>query len=194
MRLAGLLALVATLAACAGGGFIRPAPEALKLGETTQPDVVKLIGPPAGRETMVRNGKNIEILSYSHVSEAEKGHGDPTVIATRTLNLFFHDERLIGHEYSSTVAADHTDFELRKMRAIVKGKTTREDVTALLGRPSGLIAFPLINTPSTAMVYAYRQNRRVPFGAPLPFTKTLLISFDERGIVNDLSYATSGNP
>lgn len=194
MRLAGLLALVAALAACAGGGFLRPAPEALKLGETTPPEVVKLIGPPAGRETMVRNGKDIEILSYSHVSEAEKGHGDPTVIATRTLNLFFHDERLIGHEYSSTVAADHTDFELRKMRAIVKGKTTREDVTALLGRPSGFIAFPLINTPSTAMVYAYRQNRRVPFGAPLPFTKTLLISFDERGIVNDLSYATSGSP
>jgi hypothetical protein len=34
----------------------------------------------------------------------------------------------------------------------------------------------------------------VPFGAPMTFTKTLLISFDERGIVNDLSYATSGTP
>jgi len=194
VRLAGLLAGAATLAACAAGGFIRPEPEALKLGETTQPEVVKLIGQPAARETMVRNGKHIEILSYAYVTEAEKHHGEPTVIASRTLNLFFHDERLIGHEYSSTLAADHTDFELRKMRAIVKGKTTREDVTALLGRPSGFIAFPLINTPSAAMVYAYRQNRRVPFGAPLTFTKTLLISFDERGIVNDLSYATSGAP
>jgi outer membrane protein assembly factor BamE (lipoprotein component of BamABCDE complex) len=194
VRLAGLLAAAAMLAACAGGGFIRPAPEALQLGGTTQPEVVKLMGPPAARETMVRNGKNIEILSYAYVTEAEKRHGDPTVIAGRTLNLFFHEERLIGHEFTSTIAADHTDFELRKMRAIVKGKSTREDVAALLGRPSGLIAFPLVNTPSAAMLYAYRENRRVPFGAPMTFTKTLLISFDERGIVNDLSYATSGTP
>jgi hypothetical protein len=110
VRLAGLLAGAATLAACAAGGFIRPEPEALKLGETTQPEVVKLIGQPAAREAMVRNGKHIEILSYAYVTEAEKRHGDPTVIASRTLNLFFHDERLIGHEYSSTLAADHTRF------------------------------------------------------------------------------------
>ena len=194
MRLAGLLAGAATLAACAGGGFLRPAPEALSLGETTQSEVLKLVGQPAVRETMVRNGKNIEILSYAYVTEAQKHHGDPTVIGGRTLNLFFHDERLIGHEFNSTLAADHTDFDLRKMRSIVKGKSTREEVTALLGRPSGFIAFPLINTPSAAMVYAYRENRRVPFGAPMTFTKTLLISFDERGIVNDLAYATSGTP
>jgi hypothetical protein len=156
--------------------------------------VLAQLGPPAGRETMVRNGKPIEILSYAYVNEAERHQADPTIIPSRLLNLFFHDERLIGHEFSSTMAADRTDFELRKVRSIVKGKTTRADVTELLGRPSGFLAYPMVNVPREAMLYAYRENRRVPFGAPQTFTKTLVITFDPQDIVNDIHYATSGTP
>jgi hypothetical protein len=182
------------LASCAGGGFSRPADGELKLGETTQAEVLARMGAPATRGSTVRNGQPIDALVYEYVSESEAPHGYEGVIARRTLNLFFHDGRLAGHEFSSSVASDHTDFDLRKMKTIAKGATTRAGVTALLGRPSGYLGFPVVKVPGgQAMLYAYRENRRVPFGAPMAFTKTLLITFDESGVVNDLSYTTSGS-
>jgi hypothetical protein len=188
------LAAVLALAGCVGGGFTRPAEGELKLGETTQAEVLARMGPPATRGSVVRNGQAVEALLYEYVSESEAPHGYDGVIARRTLSFFFHDARLVGHEFSSSVASDHTDFDLRKMKAIAKGETTRAEVTALLGRPSGYLGFPVVKVPGgQAMLYAYRENRRVPFGAPMTFSKTLLITFDEAGVVNDLSYSTSGS-
>lgn len=185
----GLLAL----AACATP-FQRPGPEELRLGKTTPADVVARLGAPTASNSTVRNGVKLAVFSYMLPAEHEKPHGYDGIIANRSLNLFFHDERLVAHEFSSTVAIDHTDFDLRGMRAIVKGKTTREEVERLLGRPSGYAIFPFVGAKTgKAMVYAYRESRRVPMGAPLVFSKTLLITFDKDGTVDDVAYRTSGS-
>ena len=182
------------LAACAGG-FVRPDEASLRIGETTPAQVVERLGPPTTQQKFERNGQPVTLLAYIYTTEAEKNHGDRGVIASRTLYLFFHDERLVGHEFRSTVASDHTDFDLRKAREIVKGETTREGVTRLLGRPSGTLRFPMINANlGEAFVYGYSQERRVPFGKPIAFSKTLIVTFDPRGAVSGTFYDTSGTP
>lgn len=182
------------LAACAGG-FVRPDEGALKIGETTPAQVLERLGPPTARESIVRNGRPVTLLAYLYTTEAEKHHGDAGVIASRTLYLFFHEDRLVGYEFRSTIASDHTDFDARKARAIVKGETTREEVTRLLGRPSGYLAFPMIQAAlGEAMVYGYSQERRVPFGKPIAYSKSLIVTFDRRGAVSGTFYDTSGTP
>jgi hypothetical protein len=182
------------LAACATG-FVRPAPEALRLGETTQAEVIQRFGAPTVRESLERNGQPITFLAYVYTSEAERNHGDHGVIAARTLNLFFHQDRLVGHEFRSSAESDHTDFDQRKARAIVKGQSTRAEVEQLLGQPSGFLTYPVVAAPlGQAMVYGYTQQRRIPFGQPIRFTKSLLVTFDPGGVVNGAFYETTGTP
>ena len=185
-----VLAAPLFLAACAAP-FQRPQ---LTLGETTPADVVARLGAPTSSGSTVRNGNTLAVFSYTLPAEHEKPHGYQGVIPGRNLNFFFHGERLVAHEFSSTVADDHTDFDLRGMRAIVKGKTTRQEVEKLLGQPGGYATFPFVGVRTgEALVYSYRESRRVPMGAPLVFTKTLLITFDKDGTVDDLAYRTSGS-
>jgi len=183
-RLAALLCL----AACASP-FQRPD---FTLGETTAAQVVERLGAPTSSGSTVRNGATLAVFSYTLPADHEKPHGYEGVIPARNFNFFFHGERLVAHEFSSTVAHDHTDFDLRGMRALVKGKTTRAEVEKLLGQPSGYASFPFVKA-GEAMVYSYRESRRVPLGAPLTFTKTLLITFDKDGTVDDIAYRTSGS-
>ena len=182
------------LAACADG-FARPKPEALRLGDTTQAEVIERLGAPTVRETIERNGQPLAFLAYVYTTEAERNHGDRGVIASRSLYLFFHDDRLVGHEFRSTIETDHTDFDSRKARAIVKGKSTRVDVEQLLGRPAGVLTYPVVaKSIAQAWVYGYAQDRRIPFGQPIKFTKSLVVTFDDRGTVNGAIYETTGTP
>lgn len=185
----------ALLAAACAGGFTRPAPEALRIGETTQSEAIARLGPPTARDTIERRGQKVAIVAYRYTTEAERQHGEPGVIASRNLYLFFHDDRLVGHEYRSSIESDHTDFDPRKARAVVKGQSTREEVEKLLGRPSGYLTFPMVDASlGGAMVYAYTQQRRVPFGSPIVYNKNLLITFDPTGTVNGAFYEATGTP
>ena len=182
------------LAACASG-FARPAPEALRLGETTPAQVIERLGAPTAREKLERNGRPLTLLAYVYTTEAERNHGDRGVIAARNLYLFFHEDRLVGHEFRSSIESDHTDFDTRKARAIVKGQSTRAEVEQLLGRPGGLLRYPVVAASlGDAWVYGYTQERRIPFGQPIKFTKTLIVTFDTGGTVNGAFYETNGTP
>jgi hypothetical protein len=188
-------AAAAVLVAACAGGFVRPDEGALQIGETTPAQALERLGPPTTQQKFERNGQPLTLLAYLYTTEAEKNHGDRGVIASRALYLFFHDDRLVGHEFRSTVASDHTDFDLRKVREIVKGETTRDGVTRLLGRPSGSLRFPMINANlGEALVYGYSQERRVPFGKPIAYSKSLIITFDQHGAVSGTFYDTSGTP
>jgi len=191
---AAALAAALAAAACAGG-FTRRAPDALVLGQTTPAQALERFGRPTGRDRMVRFGKPIDVLSYAYTTEAERHHGDEGVIASRNLMLSFHEDRLVGYEYRSSIEADHTDFDARKARELVKGRSTRDEVAKLLGRPSGHLVFPMIEASlGEAMVYTYVQQRRVPFGAPITFTKSLVITFDQGGALNATYYQVDGIP
>lgn len=174
--------------------FVRPAPEELKIGETTSAQVIQRVGRPPVYGQIERNGKTLRIVGFSQDAEWERPHGYDGVIPGRTQLYYFLDDRLVGYEFNSTVESDHTDFSARGMREIVRGQTTRDEVAKLVGRPiTGYLTFPLVDKGS-ALLFGYREMRRVPFGKPTVYSKSLVIYLDEKGIVHDFNYSTSGTP
>jgi outer membrane protein assembly factor BamE (lipoprotein component of BamABCDE complex) len=190
---AAWLLAAAVLAGCAQG-FKRPPQETLRLGESTPDELIGRLGPPNVRNKLERNSRSLDAMTWVYVNELDKPHMDPSIVPSRALTLLFDQGRLVGHEFASTFAADHTNFSLVRLREVERGKTTRAQVQELMGTPAGALAFPLVDTRAGAMVYSYRETRRVPFGQPVNFTKTLIIKFNEDGTVNDYVYQTSGTP
>ena len=191
MRLAAAAALV-LVGGCAQQ-FVRPSAEELKIGETTPAQVIARVGRQPVYGNLERNGKSLQIVAFSHDAEWERPHGYDGVIPGRTQLYYFLDGKLVGYEFNSTVESDHTDFSPRGTRDIVRGKTTRDEVTRLVGKPSGYLTFPLVDKGS-AVLFGYREMRRVPFGKPTVYSKSLVIYLDESGIVHDFNYQTSGTP
>jgi hypothetical protein len=191
LRLAAAAALV--LAGGCAQQFVRPSAEELRIGETTPEQVIARVGRTPELSRLDRNGKTLQMVGFSQDAHWEKPHGYDGVIPVRTQLYYFLDGRLVGYEFNSTVESDHTDFSPRGTRDIVRGKTTRDEVTRLIGRPSGYLTFPVVDKGS-AVLYGYREMRRVPFGKPTVYSKVLVIYLDESGIVHDFNYATSGTP
>jgi len=138
-----------------------------------------------GESTVVKNEKNLKTIYYTYFpAPAGPGGG-------RTLGFYFFNDVLVGHEFSSSVTADHTDFDDSNVGQIIKGKSTRAEVTALLGKPSGFYIYPMIKTQSgDAAVY---QSSKVSGGfiiTPSIFSKSLVVTFDPSGIVTDVEYSS----
>jgi hypothetical protein len=193
LRLAAAALLV--LAAGCAPPVLRPSPGELKIGETTQEQVTQRMGSIAPQRAEIeRNGRKVQVYAYGYDAQYEAPHGYDGVIPLRTMFYYFLDGRLVGHEFNSSVERDNTDFSARNVRNVVRGQTTRDEVLQLFGRPAGVLAYPLVDARGGALVYTYRESRRVPFGKPTQYSKTLMISFEESGVVHDLSYTTSGTP
>ncbi len=101
---------------------------------------------------------------------------------------------LVGHAFTSSFADDHTDFDERKIKDIIKGKTTRAEVINLMGKPGGYLTYPITKTPgSQGLRYSFIETRVAPFGVVKVFQKVLIVTFDGAGVVTDVTYSTSGN-
>jgi hypothetical protein len=180
------------LAGCAGSDFVRPDTEVLKNGQTTVAQVVQRLGAPRAKGSVVKNGKTLTSYSYAYASTV----GSPVrsgVVPARALTAYFDGETLVGHEFVSSWAEDATEFDEAKAPSLVKGTTTRAEVTRLLGKPSGAYVPPMAKPPATdAVVYAYSQTARDGLGLKF-FRKVLVLSFDPRGVVTDVDFESSGN-
>lgn len=188
---AAIVASALLLTACAGNDFVRPDANALKLGQTTVVQATQKLGPPRSDGTIVKNGKTLKTLSYAYASTVGTAARDG-IVPARALTLTFDGDVLVGQEFVSSWAEDATDFDERKVASITKGTSTRADVVATMGKPSGTAIPPLVKAPSTdALVYAYSESIRS--GLTLRFyRKALIVSFDERGVVTDVEYTSSG--
>lgn len=183
-----LVAGALLLAACAGNDFVRPDANALKNGETTVAQATRQLGPPRSDGTIVRNGKT---LSYAYASSVGTAARDG-IVPARALTLTFDGDVLVGQEFVSSWKEDATDFDEGKVASIAKGRSTRAEVVATMGKPSGTAIAPLVKAPATdALVYAYNESIRS--GLTLRFyRKVLIVSLDDRGVVADVEYTSSG--
>jgi len=176
-RLVTLCGMVAVLAACAGTDFVRPDTGAFQYGQTNYAMVVAKMGPPRQSGALVRNEKNIGSITY----------GEP---AGRAATYYFYDKLLVGSEYTSSKAEDSTDFDGSRVAGIVRGKTTRAEVLKLFGKPGGVYVYPMIKTPGAdASVYAHIETRGAAFSQRI-VRKRLVVTFDAKGVVSDMEFAT----
>jgi len=186
------LALLAGLAGCAGTDFVRPSVDTLKNGQTTYAQVLEKMGPPRREGTVTKNEKQLKLITYSYATTGGKGLREGVVTA-RSQSFYFYNDTLVGHEFGSSFAEDHSDFDDKKVADIAKGKTTRAEVTQLAGKPGGSYIHPLIKSPTgEAAVYVYFETTSdAPFSVK-QFRKVLIVSFDTAGVVSDVEFSSSG--
>jgi hypothetical protein len=103
-----------------------------------------------------------------------------------------HNNLMISEEFLSSFPIDATDFDESKVASIVKGKTTRQEVVALLGKPNGNGVFPFVkNKGETALIYSYSHAKGSAFNMTF-FSKILVVTVGDDGIVSEVEYSSSG--
>lgn len=186
-------AVFALLAGCAGKDFVRPAPETFKLGQSTYDQVTGQLGEPRSSGQTLKNEKRILTINYAFATVG----GEPLeagVTPVRGLNYFFHDNILVGQQFLSSFKSDHSNFDDSKLTEIVKDKTSRAEVLSLLGKPTASFIYPMVKQKTgEAIGYTYTTvTRGGGFGRMKMFVKSALISFDEKDVVTEVEFSTSG--
>src|SRR6266478_2663763 len=93
-------------------------------------------------------------------------------------------------EMRSTVV-DETAFDESVAKKIKRGETTRAEVLALAGRPTGQFIYPSLQAPTPgrrAYVYGYSRSERLPSDLTIETTnKVLTVAFDDHDVVVEYS-------
>ena len=189
-----LIPIVLLLAACVGRDFTRPAPDSLRLGQTTWAEVAERYGEPFKESVYTLDGVDIVTEIYAYGSLAANHHQAKINSdgAAHKLEFKFHRNILVGYVYSSSRAEDHTDFDETKSAEIIKGVSTKADVIKLLGKPGGYYIYPMIASPSgDAAVYYYTETRAGVAKQTQTLSKLLVITFAQNGVVSDVSLKMS---
>ena len=186
------LAIAALLAGCAGADFKRPEPTSLKLGESHAADVTRVMGEaPRKRESTV-NGQQLKQQTYAYANTT----GDtlyPGVTGARSMSFATWNDVLVSETFSSSFKSDGTDFDDKKIASIAKGTTTKAEVIALLGNPSGHAIYPVAKTQGdTALLYTYTQVKGSPFNMSV-YSKTLTVEFDPKEVAADVTFVSNGS-
>lgn len=193
VRTACLVSLLLVLAGCAGRDFIRPSSETFKLGQASYSEVIQKMGEPRRAGDVLKNGKNVKSITYSYASKG----GEPLeqgVIPARALAYYFYNDTLVGQDFISSFKSDNTNFDDSKVGSIKKGQTTRREVIQLLGDPTASFIPPMVKeTSGEAIGYTYQATSGSVFSGLRSFIKILRVSFDDKGLVSDIEYSSSGS-
>ncbi|MBB5407660.1 hypothetical protein HDG34_001592 [Paraburkholderia sp. HC6.4b] len=183
---------VAFLSGCAGTDFVRPEAGRLDVGKSTAADVEAMMGKPYQNGEVTKNGQIIKVKKYAYANTAGEAVKSG-VTPARAMNFSLFNNTLVGDEFVSSFKSDSTDFDESKVGSIAKGQTTRDDVIAMLGKPSGRAIYPLIkNKDDDALIYSYTQVSGSAFS--LKFNnKQLVIAFNDKGVVSDVEFTSNGD-
>jgi hypothetical protein len=172
------------ISGCAAPSFVKPAADKLTLGKSTSEDIIKAVGEQPLIDSEV-NAEKVQFIRYFH-------YENPTfwgvVTKRRDLNYTLFNNVMVGAEYDSTYSGEDTEFDTSKVTSISKGKSTRAEVIALLGKPSGEILYPLVtDKKGSGIVYSYTYSRF----AGLFTTSTanlLVVSLNKEDVVSNISF------
>ena len=182
---ARIIALILAGACLLGADFSRPDPASFTLGTTTEVEIRQRFGPPSGQTTAQVGGRQVTTLQYTYAEVRS------TLIPVRSMTYAFHEGRLVGFDYSSSFVVDETAFDESLAKKIKRGETTRTEVLALAGQPTGQFIYPSLQATMPgrrAYVYGNSRSERLASGATLETTnKVLTIAFDDHDVVVEFS-------
>jgi hypothetical protein len=189
------LAAAVLLTACAttfGTQFARPPVDFVHLGQTTQAQIVERLGEPLKEGQHRRDGQLLHSIYYYFGSEMQPPK-DPDTVCFRRLVFGLADDIVISEAFTSTCAADHTDFDERKAADIVKGRTRCDEVIAMMGRPNTRAIDPVADKKGELTIgYTYRDMGRV-WGPRKNYSKELMFLCNSDGIVREMSFLEFGS-
>jgi len=179
-------------AGTAGTSFQKLENNQLVYGSDTPESIKQKLGKPYQEGAVTKNDTQFKTMSYAYSSTGgDAAYKD--VIAGRSQGFYFNNNKLVGHEFTSTWAVDSTDFDESKVGEIKKGTTTIQQVIGLLGKPGGEYVYPLAkNETEKAKVYLYQQTKGSVFNLKF-YQEMLVVSYDENGIVTDVEFIASGD-
>lgn len=160
MKKAGLiLTLLFLLAGCtAGVNFAKPSDDQLIPGSTTKQQIIALLGEPTGKGQKIANGEELNIITYAYAQAGGEAVFEG-VTPARAIGFFFHNDILVGKEYTSSFKSDNTYFDVEQAKSIKQGMS-RSEVVALMGAPGGEYRYPVIaDQNGSAMVYNFVQTK-----------------------------------
>jgi len=185
-------AMMLLLAGCAGTDFKRPDASVLKVGTSTIGDVIRVMGPAKQTGEVLKNSCRIRQSTYVYATAIGTAlYGGVT--PARVVTFSTYNDLLVGEQFVSSFKEDGTDFDDSKASAIVKGKTTKSEVIAALGSPSGEAVYPLVkNKGDSAILYAYMQVKTSPFKVKA-YQKSLTVSIGANDVVSDIEFLEAGD-
>ena len=181
--------LIAISGCASAPSFVKPAPDRLELGKSTRAEVLQTLKTQPASSDVTLNKEKVQVLNY-YYGENPKFWG--LLISRRFQTYALFNDILVGDEYSSTFDGESTDFNTDKISSIQKGKTTRVEVVALMGKPSGEVLYPIVlDKKWRGLVYSYTWSR---FAGILTTSSSnlLLVSIDENNIVSNISFKKNG--
>lgn len=189
------VAAAAILAACAttiGTQFARPPEDFVRLGQTTEKQVLDRFGKPQAEERSRSDGQLLRGMSYYFGSETEPAK-DPGTVCFRKLMFVLADDIVIRETFQSSCTSDHTDFDERKASGIVKGKSRCDEVIAVMGPPnSRAILTTGARKGQRGFGYLYTNFARSKDPAK-PYSKSLRFFCDPNGLVSEISFTEEGS-
>jgi hypothetical protein len=182
---------IVLVSGCAGTDFRRPDPQAVVVGRSTAEDVTRVMGTPRQVGEAIVNDQKVKTMTYVYAAAA----GEPLyqgVVPARALVFTTFRDVLVSQEFVSSFKQDATEFDHTKMSAIVKGRTTRSEVLALLGKPNGEAVYPVVKEKDQkGLLYSYAQAKGTVFNMKF-HNKVLVISITPSDVVSDVSFVSNG--
>ncbi len=191
IRFLSAVVTTAILSGCAGTNFKRPDPQTLVVGKSTTADVTLVMGVPGQVGEALKNEQKIKTSRYAYAEGAGTGRY-PGVVPVRAMVFTTFNDLLVGQEFVSSFPEDATEFDDSKIPSIVKGKTTRAEVLAALGKPNGEAIYPLIKKQDeAAIVYSYSHAKGNAFNMKF-YSKALVVSLGSNDVVSDVEFTSAG--
>jgi hypothetical protein len=182
---------VALASGCAGTNFKRSDAQSVVLGHTTVAEVTRIMGTPRQTGEILANGQKLRLMTYAYAAAG----GEPQeqgVTPARGMTYSTFNEVVVAQTFISSFKQDATDFDDAKVASIVKGKTTRTEVLALLGPPHGEAVYPVIKEKThKAVMYNYTHVKMVLLN-PKIHSKSLVVAFGPSDVVEEVIYASNG--
>lgn len=144
------------------------------------------MGEPVGKGEKVSNGENVEIVNYAYAQVGGEAVFDG-VTPARSVGFLFHNNVLVGKEFTSSFKSDNTYFDPLKAKSVKQGMK-KQDVVTLLGKAGGEYRYPIIsNKKGKALVYVFAQTKGFKSQQNI-----LIVELDEKETVQKSEFNQAG--
>lgn len=210
-RVALLSAFLLLLLACAppvGTDFVRPTPDTVALGATTETEVRARYGKPGTERAWARPGTplaqevgapfgaarvsgTMSELDY-YFADRNGAAAAPGVSPSKSVKFWFYNGRLAGWKSHSSFKADSSAFDGARVPEIQAWKTLRGDLIRVLGPPSGVRMFPMVLGEDQQMLTWF--SFEFDLASHQSRARTLDVLVNGLGVVLDVRYDASSKP